>query len=306
MMKHRQHYVWRHYLAAWAEGGRLHCDHEGKRFPASPDNVAHQRDFYRLHEISSTDLSYIAKIAEGLPQPTPALAQQWISLFQTPFDLRRRYEAGQARDDEVEAALNTLRNDLEEEIHSRFERKAIPLLAALKRLDPSLLFDDVAGIDAAMFLGLQYLRTPRMVSRISGLSTRGLLNFNIAAAGGLLRCIYATAFARAILVRQSAMLVSFLLAAPERNFITGDQPIVNTLALNSEGSSTQVELYYPLSPTIALLLSFNSSCPTTRQVQLSLAQTQAYNQMIAETRERQLYATSVTDFGPLIPPPVGL
>lgn len=297
MKKRKQHFVWEHYLTAWADGGVLHCDHGGRRFRASTENVAHQRDFYRLQDLSDADLFYVGQLGKKLPEPTPTLARRWLSIFQTPFELRRRYEGGRARSLELEATLDELCNNLEEDIHARFEAKAMPLLAKLKQLDATQLFDDIAGIDAAMFLGLQYLRTPGMMKSISGVNTHDLPGFNLVSAWGVLRAIYATAFARALYARQSGSLASFLLAAPERGFITGDQPIINTrtVACGARAPSTDVQLYYPLSPRIGLLLSFDASCPTSRQVQLSTSQTETYNRMIAAARDQQLYAVSAED-----------
>jgi hypothetical protein len=301
--KRKQHFVWEHYLTAWTDSGVLHCDHAGRRFRASTENVAHQRDFYRLQDLSDADLFYVGQLGERLPEPTPMLARRWISIFQIPFDLRRRYESGQARSQEFEAALDELCNNLEEDIHARFEAKAIPLLATLKQLNAGQIFNDIAGIDAAMFLGFQYFRTPGMMKSISGVNTHDLPGFNLVAAWGVLRAIYATAFAHALYARQSNSLVSFLLAAPERGFITGDQPIINVRAMMPGASLTDVELYYPLNPRIGLLLSFDATRPTSRQVQLSVSSTEAYNRMVATASDQQLYAASAEDLDRVLPNP---
>ena len=45
-------------------------------------------------------------------------------------------------------------------------------------------------------------------------------------------------------------------------FITGDQPVLNTYAAKTFGSEIpdKTEFYYPLSPTIAILISKKNGC----------------------------------------------
>ncbi|MGC4064853.1 MAG: DUF4238 domain-containing protein [Polyangiaceae bacterium] len=83
--KRRQHYVWRHYLEAWTTEGTLWCRREGKVFEASPQNVAHERYFYRLREMSEADLEFVRTLLiRPLEQPKlRTFAEGWIRILQS-------------------------------------------------------------------------------------------------------------------------------------------------------------------------------------------------------------------------------
>jgi hypothetical protein len=60
--------------------------------------------------------------------------------------------------------------------------------------------------------------------------------------------------ARSLFLDRKRILPVILNNLTEVEFITGDQPIVNLLAV-ADRPATELSLYYPLSPTKALLLS---------------------------------------------------
>jgi len=295
MKKRKQHYVWEHYLAAWATGMTLYCDHDGRQFPASTDKVANERDFYRLKELSAEDLRYVKLLVERLPHAEArAMASNWITKFQAPFEINRKYSQGKLKNDAFEAAFDEAVNNLEEELHAKFEAEAIPLLAELKQCRASSIFDDAAGVKAAMFIALQYLRTPSMRRKIGAVNTDEIPGFDIETAWGVLRTVYSTTFAAGLYLRRSLMRVTFLHASPERGFITGDQPVVN---VGDSQNEALVQLYYPLSPRLAMLLAFNAKPSSSSEVELSFEETCSYNRRMAAAADRQLYAAALADFG---------
>ena len=61
MTSRRQHYVWRHYIEAWAnKNGLVYCLRHGKKpFLVNPTNVMVERDFYRLHLLDEHDIEFL-------------------------------------------------------------------------------------------------------------------------------------------------------------------------------------------------------------------------------------------------------
>jgi hypothetical protein len=110
MKKRRQHYVWRHYLEAWAPHGKLWCHRLGENvFSTSTQNVAHERDFYRLCEMSEFDLLVVRKLViEGLAPDLRKIAERWIPHFTFFFKLKRQYQDTAFAD--LKAALERLQS----------------------------------------------------------------------------------------------------------------------------------------------------------------------------------------------------
>ncbi len=59
MKKRKQHYVWKHYLSAWAENGMIWCCRNDKIFNSNLTGVGQERDFYQLKPLSEKDLDSV-------------------------------------------------------------------------------------------------------------------------------------------------------------------------------------------------------------------------------------------------------
>jgi len=66
MKKRKHHYVWEHYLKAWETGGKVWCARGEKIFPSSTENIAHSRDFYRLKELSDSDVDLVKRLIASM------------------------------------------------------------------------------------------------------------------------------------------------------------------------------------------------------------------------------------------------
>jgi len=78
-----QHYVWRYYLQAWADGaGVIHCLRDGRVFPVQPKDVAKERDFYRLKSLTQEDIAFIERFSiKPAPPHLQKLHRNLIAAF---------------------------------------------------------------------------------------------------------------------------------------------------------------------------------------------------------------------------------
>ncbi len=291
MKKRKQHYVWEHYLTAWATNGQVWCLHDGRRFCTSTENVAQERDFYRLKEMSDADLAFVRQLVMQQVDPQMReMALGWIAPFQEVFELRRWYEGSGRKVPAFEVELDIAINNLEEDLHGKIETAAIPFLARLRTacLD---LADDATFVDFAWFLGAQYMRTPRIMKRCVG-AVDEMKGVNADAVWGLLRTIFASNIGFAIYARRHMLRATFLDAEPSKEFITGDQPIVNIRAQDGVSPPEEFELFYPVSPRVAVLLAFDGTVRSINRQQLGTGDTAAYNELIVRHSSKQIYAAS--------------
>lgn len=286
--KRRHHYVWRHYLEAWGDpGGRVWCQRGGSRFLAMTTNIGLRKDFYQLKEMSDRDLHYVEQLViERMPDARAReSARGWIPMFRGVFQIRDSARRRGVSSAELDVLLETRISNLEEELHADVESRAIAPLDALRRGDVSLLQRKETYIDLAQFLGMQYMRTPSMAASMLE-AFAGLPDFNVSAAWGLMRTIFAMNIGGQIFVRRALTNLCFLEAGPSSQFITGDQPLVNL------GGTERMDLYYPLAPTRALMLALDHGQPGVELRTLTDAETRAHNNRIRAAAEEQLYAAS--------------
>lgn len=293
MKKRKQHYVWEHYLKAWAVDGHVWCRRGESVFRASTENVAHRRDFYRLKEMSSFDLECVEMLISQMPERRRDLVRGWIPHFQLFFDIKRAWEATGRHNRKMEEFLDTTINNLEEDLHESIEQEAIPLLAALRDGDAGVLNDDASFIAFSRFIATQSLRTPGVARRVVERAGATIPGFNVEASWGLLRTILATNVGANLYAGRGNLRLVFLDTVAGLELVTGDQPIVNVRGSQAGGDPpTELEYYYPLMPTRAVLLNFDYSSALRERRTLTEAEGEAYNRMIFVKSDEQIYASS--------------
>ena len=97
------------------------------------------------------------------------------------------------------------------------------------------------------------------------------------------------------LFRERSKLRLLLLESPlEVSFVTGDQPVINIVDNRDEMDvPTDLELYYPVSPSRAMIMVHDSSPLISQTARLTIPQVYAYNRRIVENYHEQFYGKSV-------------
>jgi len=62
-----QHYVWQHYLNAWATDGTFCCyrQKDSKLFPTQPKAIASQTYFYEAQQLTAGDINLLRTLSAG-------------------------------------------------------------------------------------------------------------------------------------------------------------------------------------------------------------------------------------------------
>jgi hypothetical protein len=290
----KQHYVWEHYLRAWAIDGQVWCQRKGAIFHTSTENVGQSRDFYRLKEISASDVQAVKLLVSRMGEHTREAALGWVPHFRSVHQLKAAWDASGREDRTVEAELDAAINDFEEDLHARIERNALPVLRALREGDGRVLESDENFVNFAWFIGAQYMRTPRIQRDAIAGAAGTIPGLDIEATWGLLRTIFATNLGASFYVRRRTLRLVFLEAPGEKEFLTGDQPIVNTRAVGLPGTEppAELELYYPIGPGLALLLDFDQPTASSERTTVGEDKLVEYNRMIVDASDEQVYARS--------------
>lgn len=244
-LKHRQHYVWKHYLEAWATNGQVCCFQEGRRFRTNAANVAVQRDFYKLVELTPGDIDLIRRLAiASTPEAGRYVHEHLLQTLAITAEIHRS-GLGQSSP-AVRAKLEEAMTNMVEDYHASIEVDAQPLLDAARRGDLSFYRDDQRAMRFAYFLAMQALRTRAARDRVVE-QLRAGLEIDVSRAWTILYQIFATNVAGTLFVDRSRRELSLLTNATANRFITGDQPVVNLAAdgrrcLSSLFSTTRFHL----------------------------------------------------------------
>jgi Protein of unknown function (DUF4238) len=154
-------------------------------------------------------------------------------------------------------------------------------------------FDTESGFSRFMhFLSVQYLRTKNMSIKTGAKLDPRLLDAD--ATAGVLRHIFAANMTSYFLPRRSEYAITLLHACVGEQFLTSDQPALNTYAPQvADGVEPEdLEFHYPVTPTTAVLVGRGGSRPLVRQ--LDPGSVDRYNQMVVQTAYEQLFAADET------------
>jgi Protein of unknown function (DUF4238) len=84
--------------------------------------------------------------------------------------------------------------------------------------------------------------------------------------------------------------IAFLKNVTTAPFITGDQPVVNML---DPKATNDLELYYPLSPSLAMVLAKDAGKFPDRERNVTTFEVERYNYEIYDRSEDQLYSNDL-------------
>jgi hypothetical protein len=284
--KRRHHVVWRHYLEAWSDRqGLVWCQSGENRFQASTRNIAVEKDFYEMKELDDRSHQYLDYIVSKITSlQDRLLAQRWLSAFRRISTTRELLEVYGAAVPEIERAIQILLSNTVEDYHSEIEASMLSVLPSLQQGDGSQLLDDSVYENFSLFLGSQFSRTAALQSK-SLPAFHELPDANAEAMWGVLRIIFSINIAGDLYRNRKRTKIELLDFSSAGNFLTGDQPVVNL------GGLKHVELYYPLSPYRAMIVTPESETSGIYSRSVTQAELEKYN-LIIVGRSEQIFAAA--------------
>lgn len=220
--------------------------------PTNPKNLMVERDFYRLFRITEAD----ARLLEALFQSTgTALRESHRNLIAALAHIANATDLIQSSDrtstDEKRYA-QTVAIEIEEQLQGQIEQDALPLLRALRHKRSEFVESDRTAGQFFHFLAHQYFRTKHIREAIG--EELSQISPNHARLTNLVCHIGATNVGASLFVDRSEFDIVFLDDRDRVGFITGDQPVVNLLGTGDGSETTELILYYPLSPCLSCLV----------------------------------------------------
>ncbi|PLS17658.1 hypothetical protein CVD28_11565 [Bacillus sp. M6-12] len=301
--KRGQHYIWRYYLTSWSDdSGYLFCLRNNKVFRVLPKNIGKARDFYRLRNLSPLEISIIEQgfIKNYWTQEIQQINKNWIKLFTDIFRQKEILEQQGKWDEQQEEKLDVIMNNLVEDVHCQIEETALPYLDSLKSGNIDFLKSSHAKFEFMFFLCLQYVRTSMMKNNILKSFAAGPLPVSpsqIENVWSVLYFILATNLAMTLSTSRTLRVV-MLKNISSLPFITGDQPIINTLVDYSVyEEAKEFELYYPISPELALLISNNTNQSI---IEVKEEEVTKYNNLIVNASDEQIYSNDESILNSLV------
>ena len=268
-----------------------------------PSNIMVQRDFYRIGALTSADVATLRALLlrDETPSAIRHLHRKLIKQFhrlavldviaQADPRLRSRHKV-LARDAVIEA---------EERLHRGIEQRAVPILSALRDEDASVIHDTATSVDFFDFISHQYFRTKAIRDTMAN-ELRTLVPADTAERIRHVFChCIATNVGASLYRDRDDFELLFLRSPAPQCLITGDQPVVNLLATHDGTEPSELALYYPLTPSLAMILSPKSLDLRPAIASVTAPCVRELNDLIAWKSARFLVARSDNLLRPYVP-----
>jgi len=269
-VKRKHHHVWADYLKRWSSDG-INVFHSTPTKKIKLDSVrglAMEMDFYKISYLSQHDISVIlqwsSKSADDLQEAHRSYLKDFLR-FQKANELYRR----SGRSDEiVEKSIKALTSKLMEDLHSAHEREASQVLKTLAEGRISCLYENDLLINFMSFLGHQLTRTKNFKDRIIQALIDAPIKNNhfiesMTNSWWFISYMFGMNIGRELYLFRSRYTHSLLFNGTKIPFITSDQPAINVHPQVWEFPSQpeSLDLYYPISPQYAYVISESESFP---------------------------------------------
>ena len=293
-----QHYVFREYLRSWANAkDQIWCSIDEKEpYLINISNVAQGNYFYRTtNRISSLEKLLLYHIAENvenqfMQKHQKSMINQYDKLLSVYQDLQVCCNDGNMKE-----YVDSIIKQHEEKIQSAIESIGMVYYAKLKNKNLDFLKQDEEKAKFYYFVAEQYMRTKKIRDDLKTITAPQIDINNIINP----------------LTHILAQQTGYILYLPSNNyhtilldnksqiaFMTADQPVINTFVdyTKINKHTEKLELYYPISPEIAVLISNEQKYSNHSIVSIEADEVKKYNQMMKVSKQKFLFAKSIVDF----------
>jgi len=304
--KPNQHYVWQKYLEPWKKDGKIVCLRNKKNIiQSTPRNIASQRYFYNINSLTLNDCKWIRSIfIDGVPEAMKSLLEGWIIPFEDFLKLYNSATKYEKMRDSIKTYKELAFKNILEEVHMKIESAGMPGLYKIQAGNVSFISEckdeSKEADDFILYLCFQYLRTKKMKQNVKeSLGKDASIFTNFDNAFNLIVPILATRLMDNLIssIKSKEFQCYLLENTSEIPFITGDQPLINIHAsLDNNVETSNLAFYYPLSPTMSLLITKEQICNN----KCSIEKVKEYNDMIERQSLELIFAKDESTLHPYI------
>ena len=278
-IKRDQHYVFQAYLKSWVNTNeKLWCLRDGKMFDVKTNNIAFEKDFYRVNSLSNKELEFIKLFFSKSSDAFKKEMNYFLKLYTTidreekifelifklcPKDVPEIYETI----DDINEMIDIARNNIMEEVYCDFEGEACDWLKNLSEENVDFLYTSSKEEKEKFisFVCSQYFRTKRMKDHTMHVlkeAEKYFVNKDFPQGSIKAENLYQPMLWLLSAKCSDAILkshINLLINKTDVPFITSDQPVINLKADYEDFSQQPDELvfYYPISPHVAVKINDN-------------------------------------------------
>ncbi len=295
-VKRRHHHVWQQYLQPWTFNSAIWCLQGGRIFSSGTRVLAVETDFYRIGELTLEQLSLIKMLLiDNSDHIVQDIHLELVRMLSTAFEMIRSTRDCLSRYPDrlayFEADMSRMKSNLFEEMHTAIENSFRVSLDQVLEGDISFYDRADTAIPFCRYIAAQLLRTKgtkeRVIDRVNKIN-----GIDLAPIWTVVNYMFAINIGASFYIERDRRSLTLLENKTDIPFITGDQPVLNLLGGDGNQPPEHCVLYYPVSPTLALILGEVNEPPPYTNESFNSDQASDLNSRIYKACHRQVFAGS--------------
>ena len=261
-------------------------------FETDTRNVAVERHFYKLQRLTNEDIAFLKLvIIDTGPAHAKQLHENFLRGLLAPRAFVESNRHRLANPADMDALLDVQETNVLEDYHMGIEHSFARMLRQLQAGDTSFYSNDKDCIDFAHYMATQYMRTKGIKVRMEE-TFRQNLNIDITRLWDIASLMQATNIGCSLFLGRKRQPLVLLKNATPVAFVTGDQPIINLHGGNRPKPPTMLSMYYPLSPSMAMIWGEVDEVVPYSSETLTEEQVTHLNKRIVQEAHSQVFAHS--------------
>lgn len=260
--KRKHHHVWANYLLKWSTNNRdLFCvTSKGNIDFTSVRGVVMEKDFYQKTELEQEHINTILMFSSQSPITLQEQHNNYLGDFLKIQQLEKAFNNTNIQCEETNQVILAAKCNLLENLHTRHENDAAPILEELAKGNIAVLDNDKEMLSFSMFLGHQITRTKNFkVCCITGVSNNNpKLGKIMEHSWWFFSYMFGMNMGQSLYLARHTENQTLLLNNTNTDFITSDQPAINVHSCIKDEefhAPESMDLFYPISPKYAYIIS---------------------------------------------------
>ncbi|WP_144393902.1 DUF4238 domain-containing protein [Pleionea sediminis] len=287
-IKTNHHYVWAHYLSAWAVDGRnvWYTTKKNKIVSDSVKGLAKEKYFYQVPPLDTEDSEFLKDYISR--SSFSHCVNHCLGVLMELSDAYSQFHSYEKKgDSEGIERCKALFSKAIENRYEKIERDFRASLSSLCEGNLAALQDLKMRTYLLDYVATQYWRTPYMKSQFIESVKDAAIKRMVDKNWWMISYVHGYSMGSALISQTNAIRFTLLKCPKDMDFITSDNPVINTHSLPLE----YADLYFPVCPEYAVIASKSGSFKE-GLVELDESETKNWNLKIDNQKYIHAFATT--------------
>jgi len=285
--------AWKYYLRQWTKKGFLYSLQSNHINQINLKDIPERRGLYSIVDLSADEMQRLdVSLSEKNSPVLKMMGINWIETLSMLFRIKQKVIDDEKYDQSGKEEIAKVLSSFEQEFYDTVEKRSYFYLDCLKTKRTAFYNDGSDNITFKLFLCINLAKTKskknKFLKRFIENDDSLFLMYND---WSVLKLISILQRSSTFFSQADEWDMTLLVNRTNDFYVTGDQPVVN-VSLSDKLASKNLALYYPISPTLAILIHNKNELYQDDLVETNKDEIRFYNDLIKQYSVQEIYSSN--------------